>query len=118
MAAPEGELGAVLGAWSEIVARSSQNPANKPLIEACRPVEVHGATVVLGFPENKAFLRENAERKRAAFEAGIGEVLGRAVAVRCVTSNVELASATPAPDLVEQARRVFQEDLLDVAEVE
>ena len=118
MAAPEGELGAVLGAWSEIVARISQNPANKPLIEACRPVEVHGATVVLGFPENKAFLRENAERKRAAFEAGIGEVLGRAVAVRCVTSNVELASATPAPDLVEQARRVFQEDLLDVAEVE
>ena len=117
-AAPEGELAAVLGAWNEIVARISQNPANKPLIEACRPVEVHGATVVLGFPENKGFLRENAERKRAAFEAGMGEVLGRAVAVRCVTSNVELAAATPAPDLVEQARRVFQEDLLDVAEVE
>ena len=117
-AALEGELAAVLGAWNQIVARISQNPANKPLIEACRPVEVHGATVVLGFPENKGFLRENAERKRAAFEAGIGEVLGRAVAVRCVTSNVELATATPAPDLVEQARRVFQEDLLDVAEVE
>ena len=118
VAVPEGELAAVLGAWNQIVARISQNPANKPLIEACRPVEVHGATVVLGFPENKGFLRENAERKRAAFEAGIGEVLGRAVAVRCVTSNVELASATPAPDLVEQARRVFQEDLLDVAEVD
>ena len=117
-AAPEGELGAVLGAWAEIVARISLNPANKPLIEACRPVEVHGATVVLGFPENKGFLRENAERKRGAFEAGIGEVLGRAVAVRCVTSNIELVAATPAPDLVEQARRVFQEDLLDVAEVE
>ena len=116
--APQGELDAVLGAWSEIVARIGQNPANKPLIEACRPVEVHGATIVLGFPENKGFLRENAERKRAAFEAGIGEVLGRAVAVHCVTSNVELVAATPAPDLVEQARRVFQEDLLDVAEVE
>ena len=118
VAAPEGELAAVLGAWNQIVAKISQNPANKPLIEACRPVEVNGATVVLGFPENKGFLRENAERKRAAFEAGIGEVLGRAVAVRCVTSNVELAAATSAADLVEQARRVFQEDLLDVAEVE
>ena len=114
----DGELGAVLGAWPEIVARISKNPANKPLIEACRPVEVHGATVVLGFPENKAFLRENAERKKAAFEAEIGQVLGRAVAVRCVTSNIEVVVAAPTIDLVEQARRVFEDDLVDVAEVE
>jgi len=114
----DGELGAVLGAWPEIVARISKNPANKPLIEACRPVEVHGATVVLGFPENKAFLRENAERKKAAFEAEIGQVLGRAVAVRCVTSNIEVVVAAPTIDLVEQARRVFEDDLVDIAEVE
>ena len=114
----DGELGAVLGAWPEIVARISKNPANKPLIEACRPVEVHGATVVLGFPENKAFLRENAERKKAAFETEIGQVLGRAVAVRCVTSNIEVVVAAPTIDLVEQARRVFEDDLVDVAEVE
>jgi DNA polymerase III subunit tau-like protein len=108
----------VLAAWSDIVARISRNPANKPLIEACRPVEVHGATIVLGFPETKRFLRENAERKRSAFEAEIGAVLGRAVAVQCVVSNVELVPSPPQIDLVEQARRVFEDDLLDVAEVE
>jgi DNA polymerase III subunit gamma/tau len=116
--AADSELGAVLNAWPEIVARISKNPANKPLIEACRPVEVQGATIVLGFPENKAFLRENAERKKSAFESEIGQVLGRAVAVRCVTSNVELVTAPPAVDLVEQARRVFEDDLVDIAEVE
>jgi hypothetical protein len=116
--APEGDLATVLGSWPQIVERISRNPANKPLIEACRPVEVHGATIVLGFPENKGFLRENAERKKSAFESEIGQVLGRAVAVRCVVSNVELVAAAPAVDLVEQARKVFEDDLLDVAEVE
>jgi len=114
----DGHLATVLKAWPDIVARISRNPANKPLIEACRPVEVHGATIVLGFPEDKRFLRENAERKKSAFESEIGQVLGRAVAVRCVVSNVELVTVSPAVDLVEQARRVFEDDLLDVADVE
>jgi DNA polymerase III subunit gamma/tau len=114
----DAELGSVLAAWPDIVARISRNPANKPLIEACRPVEVRGATVVLGFPENKGFLRENAERKRSAFETEIGQVLGRAVAVLCVVSNVELVPTAPAVDLVEHAKRVFEDDLVDVAEVE
>jgi len=113
-----GDLAAILGAWPDIVERISRNPANKPLIEACRPVEVNGATIVLGFPENKGFMRENAERKRGAFETEIGQVLGRAVAVHCVVSNVELVPPAPAVDLVEHARRVFEDDLVDVAEVE
>ena len=49
---------------------------------------------------------------------GHSQVLGRAVAVRCVVSNVDLVTAPPAVDLVEQAKRVFEDDLLDVAEVE
>jgi DNA polymerase-3 subunit gamma/tau len=115
----EGDLGAVLSAWPDIVARISRNPANKPLIEACRPVEVNGATIVLGFPEDKKWLRETADRKRSVFEAEIGSALGRAVAVRCVAANVELvAAAAPQIDLVEHARRVFEDDLADVAEVE
>ena len=49
----------------------------------------------------------------------VGQVLGRAVAIKCVTSNVELAAvAPPEPDLVAQARRIFADDLVDVAEVE
>jgi hypothetical protein len=113
----DGDLAAVLAAWPEIVVRIGRNPANKPLIEACRPVEVQGATIVLGFPETKGFLREKAELRRTAFEAEIGAVLGKSVAVRCVVSNVEVAPP-PQIDLVEQARRVFEDDLLDVAEVE
>ena len=114
----DGDLAGVVAAWPDIVARISRNPANKPLIEACRPVEVRGATIVLGFPENKSFLRENAERKRGAFEAEIGQVLGRGIAVVCVVSNVELVPTAPTVDLVEHAKRVFEDDLVDVAEVE
>ncbi|HEY7024445.1 MAG TPA: DNA polymerase III subunit gamma/tau [Candidatus Limnocylindrales bacterium] len=111
-------LATLLASWPSIVDRIGKNPANKPIIDACRPVEVSGATIVLGFPETKAFLRDVAERKRTVLETEIGQVLGRAVAVRCVASNVELVTSAPQVDLVEQARRVFEDDLVDVAEVE
>jgi len=111
-------LAALLASWPSIVDRIGRNPANKPIIDACRPVEVSGATIVLGFPETKAFLRDVAERKRNVLETEIGQVLGRAVAVRCVASNVELVTSAPQVDLVEHARRVFEDDLVDVAEVE
>jgi hypothetical protein len=119
-APPDAPLQALLDAWSQVVDRIGQNPANKPLIAACRPVEVHDATIVLGFPESKAFLRDAAERKRSVFEAEIGHVLGRAVAVRCVTTNIEIApaDATASDDLVAQAKRIFEGELLDVAEVD
>jgi DNA polymerase-3 subunit gamma/tau len=120
---PEDGLAALLAAWPSVVERIARNPANRPLIAACRPVEVDGATVVLGFPEGQAFLRDIAERKRTMLEEGIGEVLGRPVAVRCVASNIELAAPSPGrlpaqDDLVAQARRVFEDDLVDVAEVD
>jgi DNA polymerase-3 subunit gamma/tau len=117
-------LQSLLAAWPRVVELIGRNPANRPLIAACRPVEVHDATVVLGFPENQAFLRDIAERKRAMLEDGIGEILGRAVAVRCVATNIEIAEPIAAlagsggDDLVAQARRVFADDLVDVAEVE
>ena len=102
-----------------------RNPANHPLIKACRPVEVRGATIVLGFPESQAFLRDIAERKRALLEEGIGRILGRAVAVKCVATNIELVEPVAAlaatgngEDLVAQARRIFEDDLVDVAEVD
>jgi hypothetical protein len=119
-AAPAGgdALATLLASWPSIVERIGRNPANKPIIDACRPVEVSGATIVLGFPETKAFLRDVAERKRTVLETEIGQVLGRAVAIRCVASNVELVTSAPQVDFVEHARRVFEDDLVDVAEVE
>jgi DNA polymerase III subunit gamma/tau len=109
-------------AWPEVVAHVARNPANRPLISACRPVEVRDGLVVLGFPENQAFLRDIAERKRAALEEGLAAVLGRSVGVRCVATNVAMPDAQPddgaGDELVAQARRVFEEDLVDVVEVE
>ena len=121
---PDDALAALIAAWPQIVERVSRNPADRPLINACRPVEVSGATIVLGFPESQAFMRDIATRKQRKLEEGIGEVLGRAVAVRCVATNVELipqmglGTATDGDDLVTQARKIFADDLADVAEVD
>jgi len=118
-------LAALLAAWPSVVERIGRNPADRPLINACRPVEVSGATIVLGFPESQAFMRDIAQRKQHKLEEGIAEVLGRPVNVRCVATNIELvqsqAALAPAggpDDLVEQARRIFADDLADVAEVD
>ena len=123
-AAVDGPLAELIAAWPQIVERVSRNPADRPLISACRPVEVSGATIVLGFPESQAFMRDIATRKQRKLEEGIGEVLGRAVAVRCVATNVELipqdviATSKDGEDLVDQARKIFADDLADVAEVD
>jgi DNA polymerase-3 subunit gamma/tau len=122
-AAPAGEssgaLDELLVAWPAIVARVSQHPPTKPLIVACRPVAVEGNVVTLGFPEEQAFLKDVAERKKTVIEQGIGESLGRAVAVRCVVANVELASPVAAGDayLMAEAKRIFADDLVDVGEI-
>ncbi|HUQ78691.1 MAG TPA: DNA polymerase III subunit gamma/tau [Patescibacteria group bacterium] len=107
-------------AWPEIVAVLSQSPPVKPLIAACRPVSVDGAMVTLGFPEDQAFLKVALERRRSMLEEGIGRVLGRAVNVRCVATNLEQVPALPsgdAADLISEARRIFADDLVDVGDV-
>jgi hypothetical protein len=106
--------------WPEVVALLSQSPPIKPLIVECRPVTVDGPLVTLGFPEDKAFLKDLLERRRSMLEDGIGRVLGRAVSVRCVATNLEDVPAVPvgdAADLISEARRIFAEDLVDVGEV-
>jgi DNA polymerase III subunit gamma/tau len=106
--------------WPEVVAHVARNPANRPLIAACRPVEVQGHVVVLGFPEDQAFLRDIADRKRAALEEGVRAVLGATYSVRCVAANVEMLpplATEETVDVVEQARRIFQDELADVAEI-
>ncbi len=77
------------------------------------------ALVVANEAVTGAELREGLLRR---LEEGIGEVLGRAVAVRCVATNIELIpqelAAAGGGDLVSQARKIFADDLADVAEVE
>lgn len=112
-------LARVRSGWSEVVAFVARNPANRPLIAACRPVEVLDGVVVLGFPEDQLFLRDIAERKKSALEDGLQHVLGRPVGVRCVATNIALLEPVEpeAADLVEQARRIFEGDLADVREI-
>jgi hypothetical protein len=109
----------LIAAWPRIVAELSSSPPIKPLVEACRPIDMTGNQVVLGFPEGKAFLRDVAERRRTHLEDGIGKVLGRPVAVRLVATNLDLLPAPAAEevDLLTMARRVFADDLVDADEV-
>ncbi len=107
-------------AWPRAVAYISRSPANKPLVDACRPVDARDGVVVLGFPENQAFLREKAQARRSAFEEALSQILGRPVGVRCVVANIEQSDASSDPtdvDLVAQALRVFEGDLEDVGEI-
>jgi len=107
--------------WDEFVDRVSANPMLKPVVAACRPVEVRDGVVVLGFPEETPFYREKAEQRRAALEAGVEAVLGRPYGVRCVTTNLEALPPLPQrgedTDLVARFREIFAGDLADVAEI-
>ena len=73
--------------------------------------------MTLGFPEEQAFLKEQAERRRPGIEAGIAAVIGHPVTVRCVVANVELPPRRGSDDLVAEARRIFADELVDVGEV-
>ncbi|HXG39962.1 MAG TPA: hypothetical protein VNJ28_03375, partial [Candidatus Limnocylindrales bacterium] len=107
--------------WPEVVATAAQDPPTKPLIEAGLPVAVEGSVVTLGFPESRAFLRDAAERRRPKIEAALARVLGRAVSVRCIVTNVDVtppvAIDPETARLLAEARRIFADDLVDVGEV-
>jgi DNA polymerase III subunit gamma/tau len=107
------------GGWRVLVARVSQNPANRPLIEAARPLEVTDGLVVLGFPEDQAFLRDIAERKKRMLEEAVREVMGADYAVRCVATNLAASDdeADAAVDAFEIARRIFEGEIADAKDV-
>jgi DNA polymerase-3 subunit gamma/tau len=114
------DLDRLVAGWADVVA--SVRPATRAVITECRPMAVDGNVVTLGFPEAKEFLKEIAERKRPDLEAAVGGFLGRAVAVRCVATNLDLVPPLPAADedanlIMAEARRIFADDLADVGEV-
>ena len=107
--------------WQAIMAGFPGTWPTSRVFEVSRPIEVRDGVLILGFPENRAFLREKAEdpKRRAAFEQALEHVLGRPLGVRCVVANFDALEpfATASDDLVEQAKRVFEGDLVDVAEI-
>jgi DNA polymerase-3 subunit gamma/tau len=111
------DLERLTGGWAEVVA--SVGPATRAIINECRPLSVEGNVVTLGFPEAKGFLKDVAERKARELDAAVGTFLGRAVNVRCVATNIEIAPIAP-PDsafVLAEARRIFADDIVDVGEV-
>ena len=114
------EIDAIRGAWPAIVAAIGSNPANRPLVTTCWPVEVRDGFLVLGFPEDQAFMRDIAERKRLILEDGIASVVGRPVAVRCVVTNLELVEPVDSgeDDLVTQAKRIFDGEMAGVDDID
>ena len=110
-----GELDRLVGDWPEIV--KSVSPATRAVLSECRPIAVDGNVVTLGFPEAKGFLKDHAERRRQDVEQAVGGHLGRPVSVRAVATNIEVAPIA-ADDLVAEARRIFGEDLVEVAEID
>ncbi|MER3418728.1 MAG: hypothetical protein C4343_06480, partial [Chloroflexota bacterium] len=111
----------VLHRWPEIVAALGRRPALRPLILESRPIGVEGPTIVLGFPEEKAFLRDVAERRRLDIERGLAAVLGREVAVRCVVTNLNgyppLALDPEGARILAEAKRIFGDDLVEVIDI-
>ena len=114
------EILAIRSAWPRIVAIIGSNPANRPLVSTCRPVDIRDGFLILGFPEDQAFMRDIAERKRRILEDGIAAVVGRPVAVRCVVTNLEAVEPVEPDegDLVAQARRIFDGELAGVEDID
>jgi DNA polymerase-3 subunit gamma/tau len=119
--APDADgIEAIRMAWPRIVGVIGDNPANRPLVSTCRPVEMRDGFLVLGFPEDQAFMRDIAERKRRVLEDGIATVIGRPVAVRCVVTNLALGDPVESDedDLVAQARRIFDGELAGIEDID
>jgi DNA polymerase III subunit gamma/tau len=116
-----GDLAILRDRWAEVVTRISAYPPTKPLIASCRPISVEDGVVTLGFPEDQGFLRAVADRRRNILEEGIGAVLGRPVAVRCVATNLDLVPQLPSDEeaafVLAEARRIFADDDADAAEI-
>jgi DNA polymerase-3 subunit gamma/tau len=109
------ELDRLVSAWPEIV--QSVRPATRAVLTECRPIAVDGNVVTLGFPEAKAFLKDHAERRRQDVEEAVSGHLGRGISVRSVATNIEVAPIG-ADDLVAEAKRIFGDDLVEVAEID
>lgn len=120
-AAPGDDLERLRRGWSEVLAAVSARPSLKPIIKECRPVSVEGNVITLGFSEEKSFMRDLADSKKAQFEPYFETFLGHPVGIRCVVSNLELLPPLPedqeAAHVLAEAHRIFADDRLDVPEV-
>jgi len=82
------DLAEIAAAWKEIRgALKRAHPAVDGLLNSCKPVDVHGGELVLGFQsETVRAMMDRPENIEAARKA-IAAVLGKTVTLRCVVTN-------------------------------
>ena len=118
---PLGDLERLRHGWREVIAIIGASPPLRPLILDCRPIGVEANVVTLAFPEEKGFYKDIFERRRANLETGLGQFLGHPIGVRCVATNFELIPPLPSDvdeaRILEEAHRIFADDLAEIPEI-
>jgi DNA polymerase-3 subunit gamma/tau len=85
-------LGTVSAQWDQVVTACKKYHPNLPaLLEHCRPVEIQGDTIVLGFKNDVLLSKASDGDRRVGIEKALKEVLGVALNVRCVVSDAEVS---------------------------
>lgn len=119
---PGSDIDRLRHGWSQVVTLIAQrSPAAKAAIVDCRPMGVDGRVVTIGFPEEKAFLRDATERRRPLLEECITAFLGHEVGVRVIATNLDLIP--PLPDdqdagyILGEGMRIFAESRIDAPEI-
>jgi hypothetical protein len=79
------ELADVIGAWKEIRGVLKRtHPAADGLLNSCKPIELRGAELILGFQTDAVrAIMDRPENMEAARKA-IAAVLGRSLQIRCL----------------------------------
>ncbi len=82
------ELAQVIGAWKEIRgALKRTHPAADGLLNSCKPIELRGTELTLGFQTDAVrAIMDRPENMEAARKA-IADVLGRPLEIRCLVIN-------------------------------
>ncbi len=82
------ELAQVIGAWKEIRgALKRTHPAADGLLNSCKPIDLRGTELVLGFQTDAVrAIMDRPENMEAARKA-IADVLGRPLEIRCLVIN-------------------------------
>ena len=83
-------LGDVVKAWREIRSLiKPDHPGIEALLNSCKPLEVRGSELVLGFQSDTVRALMDMEEKTEIAQAAIKDVLGVDLSIKCVVTNAK-----------------------------
>lgn len=90
-AKPLAQLGDVVGKWKQIILASKRHHTSLPaLLEWCKPVDVQGDTVTLGFKNDVLLQKASDGKMRMGIENALKDVMGAPLKVKCIVHNAEV----------------------------